>query len=506
MEITTAQHYSNSNSNSLGDDTTKNAGCDTVKESRRMANITPQPSAVFSTTSSSPALSCCDGIDHVRDHNAENYDYNYDCDCDYDYDSAHRDDHNDDDDDRILDMDGCEMDCGRGALAAAAAATKPPPPLPRSMLLPPRTSEKIPDTRSPPSDGTGRRSGRFVLFDDPWVPNHQPADAAGSGRSDSNKNSNRHQRAQRNNRTGRRRGLHLRTGGGFSGFWFSLGRLQSLDHPQNERFVCYSAGCLGVVSVLRNHFDSNSNNNSNSNSNSNNNTGAAAAASSKHYQYEQLYEYARSIQTGWQSGAINRYRVVETFVDGILDSLETLDESSTEAFLEIIRTNLYIVTTVFHDDNDNDNGDPGHHEASSSSSSSWSSSSLIPRATLQQPHDMPSLKRMLLQTTWIPLATAPPLPQKGGLSAFGGTSDSASASGGTTITDRSSTSVVAPASSPSSPPWYDSFERSAILWTNTLNVNMHKRDGTLVCGKRKGKGQRDVGVGKLFGGSSWKDG
>jgi len=387
------------------------AECINGQEPSSMPSIATQPSAIFSTTSSSSALSCFDGLDQACD---ENYDFA----CD-------------DNDDDVLDIDSCHRDCRIGALTTEQRRSELPQSINTTSTTNPCSWKKL-----------TTQLVVFQVFLFLFLTLSYQA-------------SNRLLLGSRPETTAAARNAPAQSdedciyvpGGGFSGFWFSMGRLQSLDHPQNERFVCYSAGCLGVVSILRNHFE--------------NKTGA-----SNNNQYERLYEYARSIQTAWQAGTINRYRVVEVFVDGIL---EKLDESTSAAFLETIRRNVHIVTTAFGE-NDTEQSD---HEKSSFQ---WlSSSSLIPRATLQQPLDIPSLKRMLLQTTWIPLATGSSWTHRGHmdgafsifqhprcrktvgltLSAFGST-------------NRTSTMPV--------PSLYESFERSATLWTNTLNININKQD------------------------------
>lgn len=278
-------------------------------------------------------------------------------------------------------------------------------------------------------------------------------------------------------------------GGGFSGFWFSLGRLQSLQHPQDERFVCYSAGCLGVVSVLWNHFHENSINGNDNNGIDNGNTTTTTTnhnnnhndnENDKKNQYERLYENARSAQVEWQTGRMHRYRVVETFIDGLLDPLLETDDSSTlQSFLEIVQKTMYVVTTVFGDD-DVDDDDESNNNANAKSSLPLSS--MIPRAKLQQPTDVASLKRLLLQTTWIPLATGSSLTHKGHMDgAFSmvqhprcrktvGLALSAFAGGTETSSTGTASAFVAP------PSLYEFFEKSAILWTNTLNVNLNRQD------------------------------
>ena len=77
-------------------------------------------------------------------------------------------------------------------------------------------------------------------------------------------------------------------GGGFSGFWFTMGRLQSIPNPDTKSFYCYSAGCLGVVAALSN------------------------------YTVGELSDSAFGVQRRWRAGDIDRYHVVDEFVKGLL--------------------------------------------------------------------------------------------------------------------------------------------------------------------------------------------
>ncbi len=118
-------------------------------------------------------------------------------------------------------------------------------------------------------------------------------------------------------------------GAGFSGFWFSLGRLHALldsesrrmndidfvnirDHDNinskmndisiqdSVKFECFSAGCLGVVASLMN------------------------------LPIETVLDLALEAQTLWNEGIIGRFDVVEHFVDGLIGLDGTFDESGVE--------------------------------------------------------------------------------------------------------------------------------------------------------------------------------
>lgn len=143
-------------------------------------------------------------------------------------------------------------------------------------------------------------------------------------------------------------------GGGFSGFWFTLGRLNSIEEPLNKKYYCYSAGCLGVVAMLSN------------------------------VTMESAYGYAAGAQKRWQRGELSRYDVTETFVNGLLYDYEDIGAVSSAvtrpAFEDPrILSTLRIIT-------------------------SERKGSLCVKAAIRTPQNVNELKDMLLQTTWIPFA------------------------------------------------------------------------------------------------------
>jgi hypothetical protein len=164
-------------------------------------------------------------------------------------------------------------------------------------------------------------------------------------------------------------------GGGFSGYWFLLGRLQNMKHQNmnDKKFVCYSSGCLGVIATLLMNTDNNNNGKNNNN-------------------VDSIYDMARTIQIEWNEGRLHQYQVVESFIDELLSPVldnneqqhqhqQQQQQQQHEEFLETIRNNLYIITSTY-DDN-----------------------SIIPKAIIQQPSNIHELKYMLLQTAWIPFVT-----------------------------------------------------------------------------------------------------
>jgi hypothetical protein len=158
------------------------------------------------------------------------------------------------------------------------------------------------------------------------------------------------------------------SGGGFSGFWFSLGRLHTIPEPEKAHYVCYSAGCLGVVATLANQT------------------------------MQELYETASTIQKHWQSGDLHRYHIVDTFVDKLLDSSSSsFDESKLSA--------LHIMTSTTTPSSDDD---------ADSSSSPFG----LLQASMQTPTDMEHLKTLLMQTTWIPLVVGSEYTHDGHMDGF----------------------------------------------------------------------------------------
>jgi hypothetical protein len=136
-------------------------------------------------------------------------------------------------------------------------------------------------------------------------------------------------------------------GGGFSGFWFTLGRLRSIPNPEAKNFYCYSAGCLGVVATLSN------------------------------YTMEEMYGIAYDVQSRWKQGDVDHFDVVETFLDDLLFG----DRSHSSLFVgEAKLSRLNIITTV---------------------KGNWFGLN----AVVRKPESLEHLHEMLLQTTWIPYAT-----------------------------------------------------------------------------------------------------
>jgi hypothetical protein len=133
------------------------------------------------------------------------------------------------------------------------------------------------------------------------------------------------------------------SGGGFSGFWFSIGRLQSIPEKESKTYYCYSAGCLAVVSALSNAT------------------------------LEQMTEVSFGVQRRWQSGETSLHQVVSDFLETLLTQKNVIALGQNPTLLSKIK----IITTV--------------------KNPTWGVKSVI-----RSPLGLEDLQEMLLQTTWLP--------------------------------------------------------------------------------------------------------
>lgn len=144
-------------------------------------------------------------------------------------------------------------------------------------------------------------------------------------------------------------------GGGFSGFWFTLGRLQSIPlHQRIEKdYYCYSAGCLAVVATSL--LDKNK---------------------------EEMYDIAVRVQKAWQTGQVERYSVVKVFLDELLFGTSVVNGSSPTIPVidDAALSKINIITTA-------------------------RTGRLSLKTVVRIPSSVADLHQMLLQTTWIPYAT-----------------------------------------------------------------------------------------------------
>jgi hypothetical protein len=145
-------------------------------------------------------------------------------------------------------------------------------------------------------------------------------------------------------------------GAGFSGFWFTLGRLKSIPDPTGMVYYCFSAGCLAAVSALSN------------------------------LTREEVSTTAFDIQSQWRSGAIRRHDVVSVFLDSLLYPQKQANmlanatevETNMRPPLEdlFLLSRLQIITTVKR---------------------GWFGLDTV----IRSPNNVAELREMLLQTTWM---------------------------------------------------------------------------------------------------------
>lgn len=143
-------------------------------------------------------------------------------------------------------------------------------------------------------------------------------------------------------------------GAGFSGFWYSIGRLHAMKANKSiQQYKCFSAGCLGAVVNVLNHT------------------------------IDDVLGIALEAQQLFFSGSIDRYEVVEFFIDAILklnkdekfQFTNNTDYSGEVEWIEEL-TNINILTT----------GSNGKYHS-------------------RQAQSFIELKTLLMQTTWIPYVT-----------------------------------------------------------------------------------------------------
>ena len=131
-------------------------------------------------------------------------------------------------------------------------------------------------------------------------------------------------------------------GGGFSGFPFIHGRLQTLEDPWEHQYLCYSAGCFVVYGTLCNQT------------------------------YEEMHGWAQQVQHDFRQGDISRYQVVESFID---DMMRQCPDESAQRLL----SKMNVVTSIPYS-----GGFQAH---------------------MEQPKSQADMRKLLLQTAWIPTVT-----------------------------------------------------------------------------------------------------
>ena len=147
-------------------------------------------------------------------------------------------------------------------------------------------------------------------------------------------------------------------GAGFSGYWFTLGRLKSIPDPASKSYYCYSAGCLGVVATL--------------------------AGKSMH----EMSDLAFDVQRRWKAGNLDRYDVVPHFVDGLLFDTAGIEGHARDITRNVtapvmsdakLLSKINVITTI--------------------------KDMVGVRSVIRTPRSIDELRDMLIHTTWIPWAT-----------------------------------------------------------------------------------------------------
>ena len=156
-------------------------------------------------------------------------------------------------------------------------------------------------------------------------------------------------------------------GAGFSGFFYTLGRLQAFHNSpisSAQEYHCFSAGCLAlVISLLRIPVHS-------------------------------VIAQASSSRDRWIEGEISRYDVVEDFVDGILSNVHLNAKFESECSLYQANGTQEVDTNNIH----------CHLPRINVITSSWDTTTMLSQST-QTPRSLDHLRLLLIQTTWIPYVT-----------------------------------------------------------------------------------------------------
>ncbi len=139
-------------------------------------------------------------------------------------------------------------------------------------------------------------------------------------------------------------------GAGFSGYWFTLGRLKSIPDPASKSYYCYSAGCLGVVATLADKS------------------------------MQEMSDLAFDVQRKWKEGVLDRYDVVSHFVDGLLFDSSIKNTTAPIMSDANLLSKINVITTA-------------------------KANPMGVRSVIRTPQSIDELRDMLLHTTWIPWAT-----------------------------------------------------------------------------------------------------
>lgn len=189
------------------------------------------------------------------------------------------------------------------------------------------------------------------------------------------------------NGTSQTRHLYI-PGSGFSGFFFTLGRLQFLhnSNPKRENaYYCFSAGCLALVATLM------------------------------EVPLHDTVEIATKSRLRWRKGDIGRYDIVRDFINDLLDRGFYADIAGDSFFFETEDAPIISTNDLPHDLINASNvlkWDQSHkidHHLQNIYviTSTWSKQHPMITQSIRTPLTVQDLQQMLIQTTWIQFITGP---------------------------------------------------------------------------------------------------
>lgn len=176
-------------------------------------------------------------------------------------------------------------------------------------------------------------------------------------------------------------------GAGFSGFFYTLGRLHSIHSSATEQYddeyYCFSAGCLALVATLM------------------------------EVPLDRAVEMAHASRKKWITGEIGRYDVVKYFVDELLYDRTFADSSRLTQCNSKTETKKQMQCNLSNSTQHIWSVGPQHKIYQHLSkiniiTSTWKGNPIITQS-IRSPSTVLELKQMLLQTTWIPFITGPTL-------------------------------------------------------------------------------------------------
>ena len=121
-----------------------------------------------------------------------------------------------------------------------------------------------------------------------------------------------------------------REGGGFAGFWYQLGLLQAIPDLSNHHYYCYSSGCLSK-SILKQVYLLDDRLCSKVLA-----TGLAVAFMGM--TLEDTFRSASGAKNMWLQRQISLYKIVDYFLDDILDHRREIDPTFLDRLNVLIST------------------------------------------------------------------------------------------------------------------------------------------------------------------------